>query len=313
MVRNNETWELGEPELNDRGLPVIHNIAEKLGCIRPTPDLPCVFPEDSEEFAELQAQLEAAEREGGDESRRKLSEDSVYSSNSRSQRASSSESERSQLSKDYNKMVWAQQHQQQQHQQMSHGLTIPGQGFQQSSNVGSSQFDGSNFQTGFKQEPQAHVHDPTAFEQRPIASPVYAEFQARPSTDSPSFRNASPFSPWSAGGEDFLAPGHMLDLTAHYMRQGQQRNSFPQSIPRSDPGMNPMTVETSIQRSMRISDAGVVTPTAFISNNTPLTYMSTDGTIRPNMLDCNTGFDLAHQMENVMFGDFETQGGMRIG
>lgn len=74
-----------------------------------------------------------------------------------------------------------------------------------------------------------------------------------------------------------------------------------------------MTVETSIQRSMRISDAGVVTPTAFISNNTPLTYMSTDGTIRPNMLDCNTGFDLAHQMENVMFGDFETQGGMRIG
>ena len=33
MVRNSQRWELGEPELNDRGLPVIHSIASKLGCI----------------------------------------------------------------------------------------------------------------------------------------------------------------------------------------------------------------------------------------------------------------------------------------
>jgi len=39
MVRSGQHWELGEPELNDRGQPVIHNIASKLGCIRPANDL----------------------------------------------------------------------------------------------------------------------------------------------------------------------------------------------------------------------------------------------------------------------------------
>ncbi|KAH8165009.1 hypothetical protein CIB48_g3231 [Xylaria polymorpha] len=31
MVRNGQSWDLGEPELNDRGQPIIHNIATKLG------------------------------------------------------------------------------------------------------------------------------------------------------------------------------------------------------------------------------------------------------------------------------------------
>ncbi|KAH7118430.1 hypothetical protein EDB81DRAFT_817417 [Dactylonectria macrodidyma] len=34
-VRNNQPWELDEPELNDRGVPVIYNIAQNLDCIRP--------------------------------------------------------------------------------------------------------------------------------------------------------------------------------------------------------------------------------------------------------------------------------------
>ncbi len=42
MVRNNQQWELGEPELNKRGQPVIHNIASKLGCIRPNSDIDLV-------------------------------------------------------------------------------------------------------------------------------------------------------------------------------------------------------------------------------------------------------------------------------
>ena len=67
MIRNNESWDLGEPELNDRGQPVIHDIASKLGCIRPSPDLPVAFPEGAEDFAELQAQLQAARAEIGSE------------------------------------------------------------------------------------------------------------------------------------------------------------------------------------------------------------------------------------------------------
>ena len=62
MVRNNQPWELGEPELNERGQPVIHNIASKLGCIRPNSDIDLpvhsVFPEDEAGLAELARQLE---------------------------------------------------------------------------------------------------------------------------------------------------------------------------------------------------------------------------------------------------------------
>ncbi|KAF5268203.1 hypothetical protein FOXYS1_911 [Fusarium oxysporum] len=54
MVRNNQSRDLSEPELNDRGQPVIHNIAQKLGCIRPNRDigLPVhsVFPEDEDNY-----------------------------------------------------------------------------------------------------------------------------------------------------------------------------------------------------------------------------------------------------------------------
>ena len=67
MVRSGQSWDLGEPELNDRGQPVIHDIATKLGCIRPNADadLPphSVFPEDEAGLAKLAAELEVQQRE----------------------------------------------------------------------------------------------------------------------------------------------------------------------------------------------------------------------------------------------------------
>ncbi len=61
MLRNGETWDLGEPELNDRGQPVVHNVASKLGCLRPNSDLDLpshsIFPEDEAGMAELARQL----------------------------------------------------------------------------------------------------------------------------------------------------------------------------------------------------------------------------------------------------------------
>jgi hypothetical protein len=61
MVRSGEQWHLGEPELNDRGLPIIHDIASKLGAIRSNSDidLPAhsVFPEEAG-MTELARQLE---------------------------------------------------------------------------------------------------------------------------------------------------------------------------------------------------------------------------------------------------------------
>jgi len=61
MLRNGEKWKLGEPELNDRGQPIVHNVASKLGCLRPNSDMDLpthsIFPEDESGMVELARQL----------------------------------------------------------------------------------------------------------------------------------------------------------------------------------------------------------------------------------------------------------------
>lgn len=269
MVRNGESWELGDPELNDRGQPVIHDIASKLGCIRPSPDLPYAFPEGEQDFAELQAQLTAARSEmaSEDAGSRKYSEDSSHSPGlQRTDRASSSESDHSNISQDYNKRMWAQQQVAKIQPQIK---PVPLNIAQRPS---------------FDEEIPYQSSRPSLDTNGSLPSPIYTDFQ----TESPMFRNASPFSPWS-GADDFLGPAHALDLTAHYMRQQQQLQNIPRSSPLTR-GFDPETV-----KAMQMNDG--------------LNFA--DGTIRPGMLDCNTGFDLSDQMDSIIFtGDYECQMGI---
>lgn len=122
MVRNSQPWELGEPELNDRGQPVIHNIAQKLGCIRPNSDIDLpvhsVFPEDERGMHELAVQLEEQQRleeggVGGDDAAVGMA--ATHSSSSAMdaadsmgsfQRASSSDLDHSDLEHDYRAMAF---------------------------------------------------------------------------------------------------------------------------------------------------------------------------------------------------------------
>ncbi|KAH7628649.1 hypothetical protein B0T09DRAFT_165302 [Sordaria sp. MPI-SDFR-AT-0083] len=102
MVRNGQQWDLGEPELNDRGQPVIHNIASKLGCIRPNSDMDLpvhsIFPEDEAGLAELARQLEEQQKaNAANNGNNKQDGDS-----SRTDRASSSEADHSDF-EDYRK------------------------------------------------------------------------------------------------------------------------------------------------------------------------------------------------------------------
>lgn len=84
MVRTGEQWTLGEPELNDRGLPVIHDIASKLGAIRPNSDIDLpvhsVFPEDEAGMAELARQLEEQQGTGAPSLMSRKDSDSTTSS-----------------------------------------------------------------------------------------------------------------------------------------------------------------------------------------------------------------------------------------
>ncbi|KAH7202704.1 uncharacterized protein BKA55DRAFT_547471 [Fusarium redolens] len=51
MVVNNQPWELGEPELNNHGQPIIHSIAQKLGCIRPQSDIELPMEDKDADFS----------------------------------------------------------------------------------------------------------------------------------------------------------------------------------------------------------------------------------------------------------------------
>ncbi|KAJ4298627.1 Fluconazole resistance protein 1 [Collariella sp. IMI 366227] len=106
MVRNGDPWDLGEPELNDRGQPIIHNVAAKLGCLRPNNDLDlpvqAIFPEDEASMAELARQLkEQQQKEATGTSPTQHThikqETEISSSYTRTDRASSSDVDHSDL------------------------------------------------------------------------------------------------------------------------------------------------------------------------------------------------------------------------
>ena len=110
MVRSGQQWDLGEPEYNDRGQPVIHDIATKLGCIRPNADadLPphSVFPEDEAGLAKLAAELEVQQREREREAHLPAVEiKTEMESPNRTDRASSSELDHSDFEQDYRKAL----------------------------------------------------------------------------------------------------------------------------------------------------------------------------------------------------------------
>lgn len=262
MVRNGEQWDLGEPELNDRGQPVIHDIASKLGCIRASPDLPYAFPEGAEDFADLQAQLQSARSEGASEDSHKHSEDSSSYSPGlhRTDRASSSESDHSNISKDYNQMMWA--------QRQSAAKIAPRKVAALSMSQRSSFDDENSYQTR-----------PSIDTSRSMPSPVYTDFQ----TESPMFQTDSPYS-WSASN-DFLGTPHALDLTAQFMRQQNQ-------LPRSSPLARQAGFDAESFKTMQMNDG--------------LNFEN--GTIRPTMLDCSTGYDPMDS--NIFMGDYEGQLGM---
>jgi hypothetical protein len=57
MVRNGEKWDFGDPELNEQGMPVVHNIAEMLQCVRGSEDHSWSWPQNCQEISELRDHL----------------------------------------------------------------------------------------------------------------------------------------------------------------------------------------------------------------------------------------------------------------
>lgn len=203
MVRNNEQWTLGEPQLNDRGLPVIHNIAEKLGCIRPSPDLMYAFPEDPSEFADLQQRLKAEEDEENNPSKQQASP-------ARRDRASSSESDHSAISHDYKPSTYP--------AQTAAPLLSLNQvpEFCTQSLVSESQFGDDSFYEGEFKTSDVSFDDPPPLDfdmKNHLSSPIYAEFPGSTQLE---------FAPdaWAPSPDELLANGG-IDLASLQLRQAQ--------------------------------------------------------------------------------------------
>jgi hypothetical protein len=283
MVRNGEAWELGEPQINGRGQPVIHNIAEKLGCLRPSPDLPYAFPEDAQEFADLQnrMKLESHDEESGAGTPQKSNFPE------RKDRASSTESDHSDHEREHEhehdhdhdhepeKQYWPQRLQSQMPPLSSSDCCAQSQ-------VSTDFGDDLDVETELWDSPLDEAS----------ISPIFPNFNNF-SLDIPSESN---FTSWSSS-DDFIAPG-MLDLTAMQMGQPQLAGSAIS---------NPISISSSAPRK-------TMPPGAFGGANASMApgaqgaYLwNNDGTIRPGMLDCATGsFDVNEQL-GFVYADYATQ------
>ncbi|KAG9242335.1 N-terminal fungal transcription regulatory domain-containing protein [Calycina marina] len=268
MVRNNESWELGEPEINCKGQPVIHDIALKLGCTRVSSDLPQSFPEGSEDYAELQVQMQVAHPEMGLEDTKMGSSSHSSPSRARTERASSSESDHCNNSLCHDDPTWPKQ-------QQAAKKTPP-----------------SPIQTSLQGRPRDIVpinSAPRSLSARnscdissSMPSPLYTDFPS----DSQTVSNDSPFTPWSANSESFGQSN--TNLSTHYVEQPQQYQNF------SNTSM--MTTPLSLSDGL-YKDMGMVKSMQFADS-----LNLADGTIRPNMLDrsTGTGFDI---MDSIMYND----------
>ncbi|WKT54417.1 Zn(2)-C6 fungal-type DNA-binding domain [Fusarium oxysporum f. sp. vasinfectum] len=107
-VRNNQSWDLGEPELDHYGHPVIHSIAQKLGCIHPNNEIDLseysLFPE--EEAGMDESALHLKDQQIEHKPRKEPMEDEISSTWDRTERASPSKLYHSNAEHDYQKAVF---------------------------------------------------------------------------------------------------------------------------------------------------------------------------------------------------------------
>lgn len=278
MIRRGEEWTYGEPELNDRGLPVIHNIAEKLGCIRQAPDVNYTFPEGEEDFLELQQRLQAsALLEGGGDSGKTDPQDPEQTMD-RTERASSSESDRSEQSSPCNS----------QHQQDFHETEpiLQTKIKQEASNV--NVFGQSRLPQ--IQIPRSDFSQVSSTQQRSPRSAFTPE----------SYTPESPFTNYALGSDDFLAPAPVLDANAQYLnlrQQQKQRFSFSQALPYNLP-------------TNQISDFSNCNE--FMNGNYYNSVMGGDETIRPGMLEGAMDFDFGRLDAGELMFDYMGENTMMI-
>lgn len=283
MIRNDKSWDLGEPGMNNRGQPIIHDIASKLGCIRPSLDLPANLPELAEDLAGLQAQFQAACSEvcGEDMGSRKLSgSSSSLPYLEYTEKVCSTESGNSVGSKDCNQTLWMQLQPRtsaKANQSATNGSTITPMPL---SPLRNSTDDDGPYSSTYSAR--------AAFDKdSSIPSWVYTNFQ----TQSTVFYKSLPFPPWSTT-DDFLGPTHALDPTEQFLKAHQFSGI-------SDPLLNRLPdrpidlVEPNVLKEVRLQDG----------------LSLTEGTVAPHVLDCD-GYDPSSQMDSIMFGkEYESQMG----
>jgi hypothetical protein len=255
-ARNGESWDLGDPELDDSGLPVIHDIAEKLGCIRPPFDLAGASPVDADGFSELQVPPDVA-----DELQGNLSQYPAFSSEVQ--------------------LPWVQQQPQ---QDSNNGL------FDQPSQVVS-----LSQEPQFGKDPNSQnlmILDLRLIASLVNPNSQAPGF----SVESPIFDNSRSFSPSLVGEDHFSATGYMLTMRKTHQHNSFQEavpQSENSAVNYHDFKSD---IQRAIQQSSNREGAPGVENLAASFPNVAIdtTCLNrSDGNIKEEMPDCFMGFDVA--------------------
>jgi len=292
LLRSGDTWKLGEPELNDRGQPVIHDIALRLGCVRPSPDLPYGFPEGEEDLEELQAQLEAdaqAEQCTHDRSRgNHTSSLDPSSPRKRPARRDSSASEGSLFSRDLESSAYRKPNLKLKNpaspRRYSHSK------HSRSQSLVNPSFEGAPAVILPPLTTQSTVSSDSS-----VHSPIFTSLDSQISPDAPSTA-ATPYSPWSAsaGGDEFLTSVHALHLTGQFL-QARQKHEYQSTSTKTT---RTLEHDSHMLKAMQLGN---------VASELDLT----DGTLRPGMLNRGsdltaTKFNTFDPMDSLLFeGEFE--------
>jgi hypothetical protein len=219
MVRNNESWDLGEPELNERGQPVVHDVATRLGCIRPPSDIPIAFAEDLEHFTELQTQFKPTclkiSAENAVNGKLPVSSSSSPSLSHR-ERAASTKSRHSAISKDYNQTLLGQEQQHinvKTHAPVFNQATVMGLPFAVQQNP--------KFEDPYNSSSSRVYFDSSTS----VSLPFHPDLR----TQSHVLRSTSPFSV-SSTEDDIPGQPNAIDLTAQFIQALQYGTSIDHSL-----------------------------------------------------------------------------------
>jgi hypothetical protein len=276
MVRNGERWNLGEPDINDQDLPIIHSIIDKLGCMRPSADFSSLFPEKLEMFPELKSLLQSTGPNDYDDEERTVSQDS----------AASHREERDHLSFSESKSLQA--------QYRPLPLDIP------------LRYETPE-QNELKNEPLHIQSQVSARTETTMHLPIYSDCPGMSEIESvPLDKNSISCSPYCRLSDLLSGTDNLLPLIVPDEQREQPPVQQLLDIPQPNLETVRLSQEPSSQQSLRNNNISRL-PIAQLRYSNEVSRHMVNWINHPNTADCTRDLGLVDWADDLIFGEYESE------